>query len=524
MKAGFRAWKFVMALLASGVLLGTMPVKASEDMDGLTVNQTSEDKDRAADADDLPGEGENWIEISDMAGLLGMEADPEGAYVLTADIDATGVEWYPFSFHGKLNGNGHSILNLTILDAGEAIRETFDGNMKVYDTYFSGFFDELDGAWVSDLHLVNERISVETDQPCFIGGIAGYMENSVIENCSVQGILELRAHDRMFGVGGMIGYGCGTIQGTAANVTLVCIDTDAATKDEQFMGGVCAAGYPDIHDCTVQISGFDSDHGYVHDGGLVGMYMFYPKGTKYKGSITDNMVTGKITFFEDNKNRRAYCTGFIGEIMNWDFENGRNKNDFVRDEVFQYDVDLVPHACDAPVMREEVTPAGCEFGYSTYVCETCGYAETDQYTLKNHAYEWAVLREPSEEEEGLRQGICKDCGASTEEILPKVIPVRADNETEAVDGEGGNGEGRDGENGDGQGNAENSLDVAGDMAGKDSNVSGGDQDGMGAGESGEADSKIWTVPKVGKLGTLAIAVLVALGTFGITWIAGRQKR
>ena len=81
-----------------------------------------------------------WTEVSDPEGLLRMEADPEGSYVLTSDIDMTGVEWYPFSFRGKLNGNGYSVLNLTITDAGESIRETYDGNMKVYDTYFSGFF------------------------------------------------------------------------------------------------------------------------------------------------------------------------------------------------------------------------------------------------------------------------------------------------------------------------------------------------------------------------------------------------
>ena len=365
---------------------------------------------------------ENVTQITDMAGLRAMEQDPTGSYQLAADIDASGETWFPFSFHGTLDGNGYSILNLSIQDAGEAIRETYDGNMKVYDTYFAALFDELSGGSVNSLNLVNLRIDVTTDQPCFVGGIAGYMENATIENCSVQGSLQLHAHDRMFGVGGIIGYGCGEIRDCSADVTLVCVDTDASTKDEQFMGGVCAAGYPDMHGCKIKITGFDSDHGYVHDGGLVGMYMFYPKGTKYKGSITDNYVSGKITFFEDNKNRRAYCNGFIGEIMNWDFENGRNKNDFTRDEVFKYDVDLMPHACENPVMREDVTEAGCEFGYTTYVCETCGYTETDHYTLKEHDYAWTVEKEAALEEEGLRSGVCVGCGAMTQEVIPKLTP------------------------------------------------------------------------------------------------------
>jgi len=73
-------------------------------------------------------------------------------------------------------------------------------------------------------------------------------------------------------------------------------------------------------------------------------------------------------------------------------------------------------------MTEEVVEATCEFGYTRFVCETCGYEETDHYTLKNHAYEWTVEREATTEEEGLRRGICKDCGAESEEAIPKATP------------------------------------------------------------------------------------------------------
>lgn len=481
----FGCHMFIVLVMAVSVLFGAGRAKAAE---GTAAPEEA--------AESSAEESVVWTEISDAAGLLGMEADPEGAYLLTADIDMDGVVWFPFAFHGKLNGNGYSVLNLTITDAGESIRETYDGNMKVYDTYFSGFFDVLEGAEVTDLHLVNLRIQVETDHPCFIGGIAGYMENSRLENCSVQGRLELRAHDRMFGVGGMIGYGCGSIRETEAQVTLVCTDTDATTKDEQFMGGVCAAGYPDIHGCTVEISGFDSDHGYVHDGGLVGMYMFYPKGTKYKGSITDNRVTGKITFFEDNKNRRAYCNGFIGEIMNWDFENGRNKDDFVRDEVFQYDVELTPHRCENPQLREEVTAPGCEFGYTTYVCETCGYTETDHYTLKVHDYAWTVLREATLEEEGLREGNCVNCGAQVQESIPKLVmqptetPAPVEQETIS----------------------ENSGQES-----KNTEIY------TGSGETGEG-KPIWTATEISKGGALLLAFLITAASCGITFLIIRGRK
>lgn len=413
-----------LAIVLAGMLgifcIMTSPVRASE---------TSGE----SEAQLLIATRQEMTVIEDAEGLLAMAEDPNGCYVLAADIQMEGVEWKPFAFHGTLDGAGFSLLNLTIGETGEAVRETFDGNMKVYDTYFAGLFDELSEGSISNLKLVNLRIDVETDLPCFVGGFAGYMENATIENCSVQGMLQLRAHDRMFGVGGIIGYGCGEINDCSTDVTLVCIDTDATTKDEQFMGGVCAAGYPDMHRNQIAICGFDSDHGYVHDGGLVGMYMFYPKGKKYRGSITDNYVSGKITFYEDNKNRRAYCNGFIGEIMNWDFENGRNKDDFVRDEVYTYDIDLMPHACENPALREEMIAPGCEFGYVKYVCETCGYEETDHYTLKAHDYEWTVVKEATTEEEGLQHGVCRDCGAETEEILPVLPPEPEEPSSERVE-------------------------------------------------------------------------------------------
>ncbi|MCH5341365.1 MAG: hypothetical protein J1E01_07845 [Acetatifactor sp.] len=430
-KCGIKIWAAMLIFIAS-ISCNISLSKASELSEAAEPSEGT--TDMLPSADQERGEA---VEIWDAEGLRTMAADPFGAYLLVADIDMSGEAWTPFAFHGSLDGDGHSILNLTVGETGTAVKETYDGNMKVYDTYFAGFFDEMEGAQVRNLNLINLRIDVETDLPCFIGGITGYMADSTIENCEVQGNLQLRAHDRMFGVGGIIGYGFGDVKDSKADVTLVCIDTDASTKDEQFMGGVCAAGYPNINGCDVAISGFDSDHGYVHDGGLVGMYILYPKGTQYKGSITDNYVTGKITFFEDNKNRRAYCNGFIGEIMNWNFENGRNKDDFVRDEVFTYDVDLVPHACENPVMQEEVTAPGCEFGYTTYVCETCGYRETDHYTLKVHDYDWTILKEADLEEEGLREGVCKLCGETAQESIPKVSPEpTADPEQAADDGAG----------------------------------------------------------------------------------------
>ena len=280
--------------------------------------------------------------ISTSEDLISIKDAPQGKYILAKDINLEGVEWVPFSFNGILEGNGHKISNLKITSTGSSERTTYDGNMKEYNTSFAGLFDVMEDAKVRNLTLSGVDIDVSSDVPCFIGSVAGYMGNSKILNCSVTGTLKLLAHDRMFGVGGVIGYGYGRIENIDAGITLICIDTDRDTKDEQFMGGVCAAGYPDMVGCKIDIDGYDSDHGYVHNGGLVGLFQFYPKGTEHDAEIGGNHVTGKITFFEDNDDRRAYCDAYIGERMERIEYWWSNSDDFTSNEVFEYDVDLLP--------------------------------------------------------------------------------------------------------------------------------------------------------------------------------------
>lgn len=367
---------------------------------------------------------EDVIPIGNAEELMAMADNPSGSYLLMNDIDLAGIDWTPFSFSGKLDGNGYTILNLTANRTGATAADTYDGNMKQYETYFAGLFDVLRDGTISNLNLLGVNIAVNSDMPCFLGGIAGYMDHGTISGCSVTATLELQAYDRMFGVGGIIGYGNGVIENTYADVTLICIDTDATTRDEQFLGGACATGYPDVNNCVINIAGFISEHGYVHSGGLIGMYMFSPAGINYYGSITDNTVNGKITFFEDNTNRRAYCKDIVGEIVTWDYNNGRNKSDFIRDERFEYDIDLRPHSCTDFTVTETVTgPTHDSFGFTTSVCDACGYTEVNNYTLKKHTIEsWVVTKEPTYEEAGCESGTCIYCDYTENRELAKLVP------------------------------------------------------------------------------------------------------
>lgn len=326
---------------------------------------------------------QNSIPITSYEELLKIKENPSGNYILMNDLDLSGKNWIPLTFTGTFDGNGHSILNVTIKETGTVTRTSYDGNMKTYDTVFCGFFDILEEeAVVSNLNLINIRVDITCDTPCFIGGIAGYMDKSSIKDCTISGNLSLKTTANMFGVGGIAGFGNGTIDRTNADMTLICIDTNKIEKNEQFLGGAYATGYIGLGDCNVTVNGFVSDYGYVHNGGLVGMFALYPAGTQYTSYITNNHIEGVISFFEDNEDRRAYCAEYVGEVLNWSYDWGGCTANFTRDEHYDYDTILLPDMCENPQYNKTVTESSDEqYGYTTYTCSQCGYSYTDNYTL-----------------------------------------------------------------------------------------------------------------------------------------------
>ena len=356
--------------------------------------------------------------------------DPSGSFILMQDLDMTGIVWKSLDFAGSLDGNGHTIYNLTLSEPGNERPESMDGNFRTYETAYVGMFGTLRDAEVKNLSLVGLKGLAVSDEPCFLGGIAGFMDNTTITNCTVSGILELRAHDRIFGVGGMVGFGKGIIENCTVDVTLICTDTNPDKRDEQFMGGVLAAGYATVRNCVVTIDGYCSEFGYCHNGGMVGMLVERPVST-WPAEVQDNAVTGKITFFEWNSDRRAYCRGVIGENLAYSDIVSRNEEDFLRDERGQCDVELRPEMCPEPVYTSVVTPPTCDAaGYTTHTCDLCGYSYADSYTLPEHIPgEWILVREATYEETGLWTATCP-CGMEYQKEDPKLDPPPTEPPTE----------------------------------------------------------------------------------------------
>lgn len=369
---------------------------------------------------------ETPTEIHTAEDLLAIAEDPAGSYILMEDLDLAGIMWPCPDFSGTFDGNGHALLNLELTQPGATTALSYDGNQKSYDTYFAGFFGTLRNAQVKDLQLINVRGLIHADAPCFLGGLAGYSQDSTITGCTVTGCLELRAFDRMFGIAGLVGYGNGIVDSCNVDVTLICTDTDPNTRDEQFMGGILATGYMDIYGSQIQIDGYCSEYGYVHNGGIVGMYSRKPIGYDYKGELLDNTVTGKITFFECNSDRRAYCKAEAGEKLGG-YRKFSNTTDFIRDERKDYSTELRPEMCPEPVYAETLVDPGCNtYGYTQYTCTGCGYSYRDAYTLFSHTLtQWQILEPPTTEKEGLSKASCDLCGleATRTEPMLEVLPT-----------------------------------------------------------------------------------------------------
>ena len=304
-------------------------------------------------------------EISSAEELSLLRETPDGDFVLTADIDMTGVDWQPIAFSGTLDGGGHTIYNLTVTSLGADRAETVDGNDKTYDTALTGFFSVLSGASVRDLSLRGVNIAVETPENVFAGTLAGFASpETVLENVSVfDARIDLTEtcqrepadeHDRCIaGIGGLVGFGGGTYTNCSADSTLVFSDESIASlRCEEFLGGILSCGNAALTGCTAAIDGYAACRGYAHNGGLVGMFYQYDK-TVDIGTISGCAVTGRITFFEDNADRRAYCEAFAGEFLTWT-NITECTADFQRNEIFDYSAAVKPEKCAEPSYTDTV--------------------------------------------------------------------------------------------------------------------------------------------------------------------------
>lgn len=364
---------------------------------------------------------EEVVPIASREDMRLIRQDPAGSYELTADIDMGGEDWVPLPFSGQLNGNGHTLYNLTVHAPGAEMLITFDGNRKEYETVFGGLFSTVENATIRDVNLVNAVVDIETDQHCFIGALAGYAIDSTISGCTVSARNHLTISSINAGVGGFVGF---SIYNMFTNCTvdaeLVFTDTNQDVLCESFVGGVYSSGCGDVLDCTVRMKGYAEIYGYAHSGGVIGMIKL-PRGSFQICTLGRTTVEADISFFEITPSRRAYCDPLIGENLGGNCRPVRNKVVSYGRHESRTPVLMAPETCEAPSYAAEVIPGDCTaWGYTTYTCTGCGYSYRDSYTPPVHHYEGAVTNAPTCTEAGEQTFRCTLCGQSYTEPVPAV--------------------------------------------------------------------------------------------------------
>ena len=372
----------------------------------------------------LPAAAAEPVGIATLEDLKAIGDNPRGTYRLEADIDLVGMDWVPIPFSGVLDGSGHTLYNLQIRETGAERAVSVDGNRKPYDTTYAGLFSVVEGAQIRDLTILGADVEIETDEHCFAAILAGYMKDTTLENCWIEGRVHLYTTNKMVGVGGLAGFGRGEITGCHADVELVFADRSEGIRCEQFLGGMLACGNAALLNNTVDIRGYDACYGYVHNGGLVGMHYCYDEAPPTP--IVGNTVTGKISFFEKNPQRRAYCDAFGGELLSQPAQFADNQSDFLAEELRDAVGELGPELCENPIyIQEPVSPDCTHWGYTNHTCGTCGYTYRTDYAPPAHTPgEWETLQEPTYEAPGKARKSCTACGAVLEEKeLPARIPA-----------------------------------------------------------------------------------------------------
>ncbi len=131
--------------------------------------------------------------------------DINAHYVLTADIDMSGMIWATapiFFFNGTLNGQGHTISNLTIEGTtrlglfGKVMTDGVVTNLTIQDAYIIGYDRVGAVAGESFGHIANCHVTGNVTGVSYIGGLVGLVYipyytafEEYVSNCTVDVVL-----------------------------------------------------------------------------------------------------------------------------------------------------------------------------------------------------------------------------------------------------------------------------------------------------------------------------------------------
>jgi hypothetical protein len=237
-----------------------------------------------------------------------------GYYVLTTDLDLSGINWEPIDvdFYGYFDGNGHVISNMTI-----NMVTFFDLEYSIGLFRFShGFITNLG---LTDVNIDIQFLSETTENPTFVGGIVGTSSEAVITKSYVTGIIKVKSLNQEIHVGSIAGgfFGVGYMSEVYSKGKII-IDSDNDFR----VGGLTSAlawgtDYSIVKNAYSEVNiSLTSEQGSV--GGIVGQI--------HRGPVLIENVyyIGTIEVVDENWN----IFGLIGYDDDWGGLTFRNAYGF----------------------------------------------------------------------------------------------------------------------------------------------------------------------------------------------------
>ena len=224
-----------------------------------------------------------WTKVRTATDLDAVREDLAGNYLLMNDISladySSGEGWRPIgdswhtAFTGKFDGNDYTITNLTI-------------NRPEED--FVGLFGFIDGGSVANLGV--EIGAGGVNGGIYVGGVAGYIENSIITNC----------------------YSTGSISSYSY--------FPFVASSYSYSGGITGYVYSSTITKCYSIGDISSSSSFAYSGGIAGI-------VSDNSTITNCYSTGNISSV-----LRSYSGGIAGNLRNSIITNcysiGRISSDF----------------------------------------------------------------------------------------------------------------------------------------------------------------------------------------------------
>lgn len=285
------------------------PPTTDDEFEGFISQESTEAQDESTPPALSEGDKNATVNVSSYAELK-EKLTQYGTFVLQDDIVIDATDFVPFGsyehpFLGTLDGNGHKITFKA------AASKEYVGPSLASSYVFGGLFAVTKDATIKNLTVDAEVSASSTINYAFVvaGGIAGYMVNTSVSGCTVNG--KITSQSEFFN--GYAGGICGIIEG--GQITDCIVNATLEVKSSQnraSCGGIVAYAMskPVISGCKASGSvSATATQGVAYAGGIVA----HATGASFTACEASNTVYSEVTEYKATNS--TFGASFSGGIV-----------------------------------------------------------------------------------------------------------------------------------------------------------------------------------------------------------------